>query len=436
MERKKRVGLYLDPKTVLRNPGYLEALQKAVGLNLIILSYTGQLSQDVLALNPFDGAPPSDQRIRALITRDIYGRVIATSLEPAQISLGPHMGRHGDDKELSAAMQEIHSKGIEVWLLGGGWQGSDYKLLGYCPSKEENNRWYEAVFAYMARSYGAEGVDVTHARYAMTSEPAGLWACACPDCAHTAGELGYDMGQMVADIKAAYARLRHIDGQRLVDALGTGMGFFDLMQVLGLRAGVWQWFEFRARLLARNLKRFRDTVHATAGRDFVFGSDTYPASQSMFVGHDHSHWSEFSDFASPLLSHADIFCTKPMHDWARFLLRLYPRISERDALQVIYRLLGYDNLGMPSNLAGFALDAPDREYRNIPLVDVIVRDMAKARLYLGDDIPSYPIIQGGGAPSDWPRQIIDALIAGAAQWGHDGVIFQGTNALVDYRVCK
>ena len=76
-----------------------------------------------------------------------------------------------------------------------------------------------------------------------------------------------------------------------------------------------------------------------------------------------------------------------------------------------------------SDFAAFALDAPDREFRNIPLVDLIMRDMAKARLYLGDDVPCYPIIQGGGAPSDWPRPIIDALVAAAQQLGHDGVIF-------------
>ena len=113
---------------------------------------------------------------------------------------------------------------------------------------------------------------------------------------------------------------------------------------------------------------------------------------------------------------------------------MHPEIGEAAALQLVYRLLGYDNLGMPNNLADFALDAPDREFRNIPLVDVIKRDMAKARLYLGNDVPCYPIIQGGGAPSDWPRPIIDALIAGAEELDQDGYIFQGTKNLVDYQV--
>jgi hypothetical protein len=44
-----------------------------------------------------------------------------------------------------------------------------------------------------------------------------------------------------------------------------------------------------------------------------------------------------------------------------------------------------------------------------------------------------PIIQGGGAPHDWPREIIAQVMADADALGHNGVIFQGTTSLVDYR---
>jgi len=431
MAKAKKVGLYLDSGTILRNPGYLEVLQEKLGLNLVILGFTGELSQEVLALTPFDGAPPSEERIRALITRDIAGRIPATSLDSARNSLGPCVGLKGNDAELRAAIDLLHRLGIEVWLLGGGWQSSDYQNLGYCPSKEETNRWYEAVFVYMARNYGVEGVDITHARYTMTSETRGLFACACPDCARAAAALGYDMEQIRADIFAAWERLKRLDGRRLVQVAGQGAGFFDELQILGMRDGVSQWFQFRARLLSKHLKRFRDAVHAAAGEGFIFGSDTYPASLSLFVGHDHAHWAEFSDFASPLLSHADIFCTKTLVAWAGFLRDLHPVISEAEALGIIYRLLGYDNLGLPTNFADFALGAPDCEFRNVPLVELLLRDMAKARLYLGDEIPCYPIIQGGGAPHDWPRPLIEKLIAGAEALGHNGIIFQGTKSLVD-----
>jgi len=434
MARAKKVGLYLDSGMILRNPGYLEVLQRKLGLNLVILSFTGELGQEVLALTPFDEIPPSEARIRALITRDIAGRIPATSLESAKNSLGPCVGLKGNDAELRAAIDLLHRLRIEVWLLGGGWQASDYQNLGYCPSKEEINRWYEALFVYMARNYGVEGVDITHARYVMTSETRGLFACACPDCARAGATLGYDMKQMKADIGEALERLRRLDGRRLIQVAGQGAGFFDVLQILGMRDGVSQWFQFRAKLLSKHLKRFRDAVHAAAGEGFIFGSDTYPASQSIFVGHDHANWAEFSDFASPLLSHADIFCTKTLVVWAGFLRDLHPEISEAEALGIIYRLLGYDNLGLPTNFADFALGAPDCEFRNVPLVELLLRDMAKARLFLGEELPCYPIIQGGGAPNDWPRSIIEKLIAGAEALGHDGIIFQGTKSLIDFKL--
>ncbi len=47
MSQTPRVGLYLGPETIVRNPGYLEALRDQIGLNWVILSYTGELPPDV-----------------------------------------------------------------------------------------------------------------------------------------------------------------------------------------------------------------------------------------------------------------------------------------------------------------------------------------------------------------------------------------------------
>jgi hypothetical protein len=59
-----------------------------------------------------------------------------------------------------------------------------------------------------------------------------------------------------------------------------------------------------------------------------------------------------------------------------------------------------------------------------------MRDLLKARLYLPPDLPSYPIIHGTG----WPRPAIDAVLRRAAAAGHDGVVWQGTDELVDFRL--
>ena len=434
MKAMKRVGLYLTPKTIVRNPGYLEVLRSQLGLNLAIIWFTGELPAEVQAESPFDGAPPSEERIRSLTTWHVDGRPTTDRLESAKQCVGPHMPAGGNEQELQEALERAHQAGLEVWLGGGAWTANDYDVLMYCPSKEENNRWYEALFMHLATNYGVEGLDVTHARFPMTSEPRGLFICACQDCARAAADMGYDMEGMKADICAALESLRRAGGRRLVETGKLALGPFDFVQLLGIRPGVVQWFDFRAQLLARNLTAFRHAVHAAAGQDFIFGTDTYPASLSMFVGHNHSHWAEFSDFASPLLSHVDIFPMKTIVLWAQLVREWVGDLSEAEALQAVYRLVGYDGLNMPTAIEDFDLGTPDCEFRNIPLKELLLLDMAKARLYLPKGIPSYPIIQGGGAPHDWPREIIEDLIAGANETGHDGIILQGTRSLVDFEL--
>jgi hypothetical protein len=201
------------------------------------------------------------------------------------------------------------------------------------------------------------------------------------------------------------------------------------MQLLGLRSGMFQWFQFRADVLTRNMIRFHTRIHQAAGTPMIFGADTYPASLAMFAGHDQSRWGEGSDFASPLISHVDIFVMKTWVAWARFLQQNIAQLAEPEALRLVYRLTGYDSLDLPDSVAQMAIREPDCEFRNLPLRELLVLDMAKARLTLPAGLPSYPIIQGGGAPHLWPRSIIEGVIEDAARLGHQGVMLQGTASL-------
>jgi len=266
----------------------------------------------------------------------------------------------------------------------------------------------------------------------MTSYPRGLFLCMCDACAQAAAEFGYDMAEMQADIRHAYRRLKQLDPRQVTSLAQHDMGPFDLLQYLGVRTGLFDWFAFRTQLIARNVQRFRRAVHRAAGDDFIFGVDTYPASLATLAGHNLSRWAEFSDFASPLLSHVDIFPMQTMTVWAQFLRGLLPQVAEADALRLVYRVTGYASLEMPNTIADFALGEPDCEYRNVPLRDIVRHDMAKAKGMLPPDLPAYPIIQGGGAPWDWPRPIVDQLMDDALQLGYDGYIFQGTRVLLDF----
>jgi hypothetical protein len=432
MSGKPRVGLYLGARRILKNPGYLEALQRAVGLNLVIVGFSGEVPPEVLAANPFDGQPPSQERILSLITRDIDGRPVVRKYDSAMRSLGPHSSPGGNDAELREAIRLAHSLGIEVWLLGGVWVSSDYDLLMYCPSNEAVNHWYETLFAHIAARYDADGLDCTHARYPMLSELPGVLTCACERCARTAASMGYDMGRMVNGWRTARQALQRLDARFVAELGRLSLGPFDYLQLLGLDQGLAQWFRFRSDLIVRNVAGFRRAVRAAARPGFTFGVDTYAASLSMFVGHDQTRWAEHSDFASPLISHVDIFVTKALVSWAQVLQGLVKDLSIADALRAVYRFTGYDSLALPDNVADFALGEPDGEFRHVPLVELLTLDMAKARLALPQGLPCYPIIQGGGEPHLWPREMVDRTMAAAKAYGHDGVIFQGTRFLVDY----
>jgi hypothetical protein len=432
MEKKTRIGIYLTPKVIVNNPDYLQRLHDELGLNLLVLIYTGELPDSVLAHSPFDAIPPSPERVTELLAWHYANRPATQKLDVALKSVGPHVDAGGDDKEVRAAIEIARKVGLEIWFMGGAWTSMDRDVLMYCPSHEANNHWYETVFTHLATAYDVDGLDITHARFPMVSYPRGLLLCFAPSSAQLAAELGYDMDQMRADIGDAYSRLRALSGRRIVDIFKHASGPFDYMQLLGMRQGVVDFFKFRSEMLGNNLIRFRNAVHAAAGDDFIFGADTYPASFSLLAGHNHQRWGEYSDFASPLLSHVDIFPMRTMVESANFLTGLYSDISEAEALQVVYRFAGYDSLAMPSSIADFALGEPDCEFRHMPLVDLVTLDMAKARLYLPEDLPSYPIIQGGGAPHDWPREATEALMRNALALGHDGYIFQGTRMLVDY----
>jgi hypothetical protein len=86
----EKIGLYLDPATIVRNPGYLEACRDQMGLNHVIISFTGQLPPEVLATSPFDGLPPSEECVRSLIGRHLDGQPITNKFDSAYRSAGPH----------------------------------------------------------------------------------------------------------------------------------------------------------------------------------------------------------------------------------------------------------------------------------------------------------------------------------------------------------
>jgi len=293
-------GIYLTTNQVLKYPDYVERLRDEIGLNTVVMDFSGELPKDVLAKSPYGGRVPTEEELGELVLRHFDGRPVdPREYDRAQALCGPGVSATGDDEVFRQAVGQLKDAGLKVWTHGGAWT---IRRLMFCPSRVDVREWMEAVCVHWATQYGLDALDITHFRYPMGSFPLGLFGCTCSSCRATAGEMGYDMDAMVADLSSAREGLQNLDGTRLSEVLELGIGFFDVIHALGLRSGVLDWVRFRCDLVVRNLSRFKAAVHKAAP-ETPFGTDTYPASMALTAGHDYLRWGEMADFASPLVSH-------------------------------------------------------------------------------------------------------------------------------------
>jgi hypothetical protein len=418
-------GIYLTTDVLLKYPDYVERLRDEIGLNTVVLSFSGALSDDVLAKSPYGGRVPTDDGLAGFVVRHFDGRAVdPREYERAQAQIGPGVSATGDDPSFRRAVAIAKEAGLKVWICGGGWT---IRRLMYCPSRADTQNWLESVYVHLATQYDIDALDITHLRYPMGSFPMGLFGCTCASCAAAAANLGYDMETMVADLKNLRMGLQKLDGVRLGEVVRLGFGFFDVVHALGMRSGVLDWVRFRCDLVAQNLSRFRKAVHEAAPGT-AFGTDTYPASMALTAGHDYLQWGEMADFASPLVSHISAFICNTFIEWARFLMAEIPNLKEEDALQLVYRFNGYDGLGLPETIAAYRADEAATLADRIPTVQLVLRDLVKTKLYLPEDMPSYPIIHGEG----WAREIVEHIVEEARRLGHNGIIWQGSSELMAY----
>ncbi len=424
---QRTVGIYLNTRTVLQDPGYVDALQRDAGLNLVILSGGYTLTPEVAAQNPL-GVPGK----------------------------GPGFSWDADGAPLNRAVEMLHERGIRAWLLLGAWhigaerypdlvardvwgrRLTDYKpfphcseqrSLTFCPSDEAINQFYEVAYADVVRQYPIDGIDVTHARYTSPAFWPAIFSCACDRCGALAESLGYDWTRLRADVQAGVAALQGADAGQLRRFVEPAVGLGDFLQAVAGRHGIVDWLDFRAEVLARGLRRFHRAVHDAAGsRPVVFGVDNFPPSVALFAGHRYSDFMAACDYTSPLLSHPAYFVLATVQSWAYTLKTWAPGLSEADALEIVYRVLGFDGLPLPHEIAALGTGFPDSEPGVQGLEELVHYDLVKSRLYNTGAVPSYPVLMGGL----WSAETVERLTAATWELGHEGVIYQQSEALTSY----
>ena len=185
------VAAYCFAEQVAEYPDFVPQLKERVGLDTVILAGAYKLSPEVLADNPIPGEQARTVRQGIALT--------------------------DDDSTLRKAVEIAHRNDVKVWLLISGWWGgaecapdlmmttlsgipisrfapakyaSESDTLTFCPNREALNRWFGRLYVDVVDRYGAQGIDLTHARYSHPAFIESLFGCGCAHCARTAAELG------------------------------------------------------------------------------------------------------------------------------------------------------------------------------------------------------------------------------------------------------
>ena len=425
---KRRLIWFCGMETVAADTSVLARLRDTIGLTTImpespVCHTSGFRAGEALAA----ASPFADWQSRT----DVWERGKEGVYPPVAGIVGGF-----DDAPLLKVIDACKEAGIEVWGHIGLWSyGGDvypeyamrdidgrpldlrYKQwgIGLCPSNQEINDWTRDGLVEAARRYDLDGFCVDHARYPAPANLHSLLACGCDSCRGEAGRLGYDFAGMRRGLKELLGRIQSLRREDVV-ALAQGEdGFAAAFDFLGHGQEARQWLDFRARVMAGQMAGFRAAVQAAAGEDTVFGSDVFPPSIALLGGHDYAQWAAGADYLTGGSSFGGVVgwattVSSLAGEWAPALCAAVEGLGEAEALGWVYRLFGYDRLGLPLSLDGLRNDA-------LPLEEIFAHEVHKLKAQVGDSLPLYPPVSAHGDPERVRR-----LCRAVADAGCDGAM--------------
>ncbi|SVC84298.1 uncharacterized protein METZ01_LOCUS337152, partial [marine metagenome] len=115
-----RTGIYLTPDVIQKHPGYVERLRDEIGLDTVVIPFTGALPPEILELSPYGGRTPTDAELDELVLRHFDGRPVdPREYAQAKSYCGPAVVANGDDAAFRSVVTQLKDAGLKVWTYGG-----------------------------------------------------------------------------------------------------------------------------------------------------------------------------------------------------------------------------------------------------------------------------------------------------------------------------
>ena len=434
---RKIIGCYTSTKTILENPKYIDALQKKLGVNILLSGSAIRMPEWLQAMDPLSGK-------------------------------WSMFAQHSDDdSELEKAIEETHKRGMEFWLYFSGHHNSkderavmsetfegvkfaDLPQIPYalsqgelttCFSKPRVKEYVNQLFGYASQNYDVDNMYVSHTRYATPSFWTNLFGCACSDCRMAASTMGYDFDKMRTSMQNLRRRLENLDKKTLEYTALSHLTFADFLTLLGEDNGVIDWFYFRSKVVCNALKRIHDIIHTRTNHRAGFVTDTHNQTMSFWVGHNFEDLiGGASDGLHPLswcaYQHISVIAA-----WANQLCKWVKGLEEKTALKIVLAFFGWDELGLPANkIADLHIGKTTADHKiygegnkgfysyfNPDLtIKLMTHEWTRMAAINHDRIPTHPVIKG----YEWPEKVCRKLIDKTEELGLSGYIFQRTETLI------
>jgi hypothetical protein len=421
---------------LLNEPKYMDALQKQLGVNAVIVSPPAIKMPDWLKeMNPLRGKG----------------------------WMGTSPVKDDNDADLVKAIDEAHRRGLDVWLYYTGHHyGQLYRpvcaetfdgvpfselpptkyslcreLITVCFHKPEVAKWDLTAYTYGARAYDVDAIYVTHFRYANPSFFNNIFGCACESCRELAAEMGYDFPSMERAAKNIQKNVRKLDPIKVKKVAKLGFTFVDFLQILAEDKAFIDWLMFRAQAVGMRMRNINDSIkQATDGRARLI-SDTHNPTQALFVGHNYAGLvSGASDGLMPL-AWLDYQYMSAVASLTNLLITWVPGLDEESAVTAMLQFFGWAELPIPRrSIADLRIGESPSAHSDVNFYEAFNKEATLA-LYTHElehtvllntkNIPSFPIIKG----HQWTEKISRELMDRCISMGHTGYVFQRTELFID-----
>ena len=380
--KEGRLGIYVQPESVVAEPGYAKRLIQEAGVDYFILRSGYGLDF------------PSEVGEAVNIVRGLNAKVC--------LMLGAWWGR-GSIKRL----ENLPSKSYEsMYPMEMPGSSIDAKLVAK----------YEKACA----QFKPESICISHGRYRHPAYLEGIFDEGSNDPEYLARM--ESKGIPRADVLSARASWEKAMGQADKETLFkyAENGLIEFLCSLSQSDAFKRLVAFRLETIHLSL---RALSRAVKSHGVSFGTNAYSLIASEVCGQDYGDsYTENCDFVQPLFPYMEYHRYEPVAAWGRYILS-HAKLDDPDAIEVAKRIFYLGDAIFPDNLKELDTCA---EGDGKVIRSIVSKELKMCKPYLSRPYKIQPVFRG----IQWDHAVTDNLVEEAKSYGMDSFIYMGCEYLL------